>query len=141
MDKKDKKIHWYDVVAALPLIFVLLVILAIITGTVLLVRKNWTKTVTSYEVSRQANNFNVPRKLTVVNARTDTVLLEFTGTFSISNSGADELEVLCAIGDGKYQKHYIYLNEWTIYVVEDVSNNDVELYDSEFVFLPNKEAE
>lgn len=141
MDKKDKKINWENVVLALPLISGLLVILAIIVACVLLVRKNWTKTVTSYEVSTQANNFNVPRKLTVMNARTDTVLLEFTGTFSISNSGVDELEVLCAIGDGKYQKHYIYLNEWTIYVVEDVSNSDVELYDSEFVFLPNKEAE
>ena len=30
----------------------------------------------SYNISKEANNFNVTRKLTVLNARTDTILLE-----------------------------------------------------------------
>ena len=33
----------------------------------------------SNNISQEADNFNVTRKLTVVNARTDTILLELTG--------------------------------------------------------------
>ena len=33
----------------------------------------------SYNISKEADNFNVTRKLTVLNARTDTILLELTG--------------------------------------------------------------
>lgn len=39
----------------------------------------------SSNISKQADNFNVTRKLTVLNARTDTVLLELTGTFALKN--------------------------------------------------------
>ena len=33
----------------------------------------------SSNISKEADNFNVTRKLTVLNARTDTILLELTG--------------------------------------------------------------
>lgn len=35
----------------------------------------------SYNIGKEADNFNVTRKLTVINARTDTILLEMEGTF------------------------------------------------------------
>lgn len=43
----------------------------------------------SYNISKEANNFNVTRKLTVINARTDTVLFEMIGTFSLSKVNPD----------------------------------------------------
>ena len=42
----------------------------------------------SNNISQEADNFNVTRKLTVLNARTDTILLELTGTFSLQNNSA-----------------------------------------------------
>ena len=49
-----------------------------------------------YNVSKEADNFNVTRRLTVINARTDTILLQLTGTFSLkNNSQANELEIIC----------------------------------------------
>lgn len=90
----------------------------------------------SYNVSKEANNFNVTRKLTVLNARTDTVLLEMVGTFSLSNNSTNELEIVCEVAEGKYQKHFVYLNEYTLYVVEDVSGADVDKYHYELNFLP-----
>lgn len=90
----------------------------------------------SHNVSKEANNFNVTRKLTVINARTDTVLLELIGTFSLSNNSTNELEIICEVGDGKYQKHYVYLNEYTLYVVEDISGSIVDKYHYEINFLP-----
>lgn len=90
----------------------------------------------SHNISQEANNFNVTRKLTVINARTDTVLLEMIGTFSLQNNTANELEIICEVDEGKYQKHFVYLNEYTLYVVEDISGAEVDKYHYEINFLP-----
>lgn len=90
----------------------------------------------SENISQEANNFNVVRRITVINARTDTVLLQLTGTFSLRNNSNNELEVICELEDGKYQKHYVYLNEYTLYVVEDLSGSNVSKYSYELNFLP-----
>ena len=93
----------------------------------------------SHNVSKEADAFNVVRRLTVINTRTDTILMQMTGTFSImggGNSSNKELSVICELEDGTYQKHYVYLNEWTTYVVEDISGSDVSKYSYELNFLP-----
>lgn len=90
----------------------------------------------SYNISKEADNFNVTRKLTVINARTDTVLLEMIGTFALENNSSSELEIICEVADGKYQKHFVYLNEYTLYVGEDISGASVDKYHYEINFLP-----
>lgn len=90
----------------------------------------------SMNVSQEADNFNVTRKLTVINARTDTVLLELTGTFALQNNDDNELEVIIETAKGKYRKDLVYLNDYTMYVVEDVSGADVDKYHYEINFLP-----
>ena len=87
-------------------------------------------------ISQEADNFNIVRRITVINARTDTVLLQLTGTFALKNNSNNELEVICELEDGKYQKHYVYLNEYTLYVVEDLSGSNVSKYSYELNFLP-----
>lgn len=90
----------------------------------------------SQNISQEADNFNVTRKLTVLNARTDTILLDLTGTFALKNNSDNELEVIIETAEGKYQKDYVYLNDYTMYVVEDVSGADVDKYHYEINFLP-----
>ena len=90
----------------------------------------------SQNISQEANNFNVTRKLTVLNARTDTILLELTGTFALKNNASNELEVILETSEGKYQKDYVYLNDYTMYVDEDISGSDVDKYHYEINFLP-----
>lgn len=90
----------------------------------------------SRNVSQEADNFNVTRKLTVINARTDTVLLELTGTFALKNNDDNELEIIIETAKGKYRKDLVYLNDYTMYVVEDVSGSDVDKYHYEINFLP-----
>ncbi len=90
----------------------------------------------SLNVSKEADNFNVTRKLTVLNARTDTILLELTGTFSLKNNSDNELEIIIETAEGKYQKDYVYLNDYTMYVVEDLSGASVDKYHYEINFLP-----
>lgn len=90
----------------------------------------------SRNISLEADNFNVTRRLAVINARTDKPIFELIGNFSLSNNIDSELEVICEVAEGVYKKHFVYLNEWTIYVVEDVSGADVSPYHYEVNFLP-----
>jgi hypothetical protein len=64
----------------------------------------------------------------VYNARTDLIILEMEGAMSISNNSTSELVVTCMIGPNQYKKNYIYLNEYVIYVVEDISNTVTDPY-------------
>lgn len=90
----------------------------------------------AHNISKEADNFNVTRRLAVINARTDKPVFELIGNFALSNNGSNELEVICETENGVYKKHYVYLNEWTIYVVEDVSGAFVDPYKYEVNFLP-----
>lgn len=90
----------------------------------------------AWNVSKEADSFNVTRKLTVLNVRSDKVLLELTGTFAIANNAANELEVICKTGEEEYKKHFVYLNSWTVYTVEDISGADVDPYKYEITFYP-----
>lgn len=90
----------------------------------------------STNISKEADRFNVTRRLAVINARTDKPIFEIIGNFSISNNINNELEVICEVAQGKYKKHYVYLNEWTIYTVEDISGAYVDNYHYEVNYLP-----
>ena len=90
----------------------------------------------SVNISQQANNFNVTRRLAVINARTDEPIFELIGNFSLKNNSTNELEIICETAPGEYKKHFVYLNEWTIYVVEDISGANVSQYHYEVNFLP-----
>ena len=90
----------------------------------------------SANISQQADNFNITRRFVAINTRTDAPLLEVIGNFAIQNSSHDELEVIVEIAPGQYKKHYVYLNEWVTYTVEDVSGAFVDKYHYEVNFLP-----
>ena len=89
----------------------------------------------SYNISKEADSFNVTRRITVFNVRTDKVLWQMTGNFSTQSSDGD-LDVIVELPDGSYTKHYFDLNEWTTYVVEDLSGTGVTPYAYELNFLP-----
>ena len=90
-------------------------------------------------ISKEADNFNVQRRIIIINARTDTIMFELVGTFSINtNASTNELEVICELEDGTYQKHFVYLSEYTLYVVEDISHTNVSKYHYELNILPEQ---
>lgn len=90
----------------------------------------------SYNVSKEADSFNVTRRITVFNLRNNEVLWQMTGNFSTETEGND-LNVIVELPDKQYAKHYFNLNdEWTAYIVEDLSGTDVTPYAYELNFLP-----
>lgn len=90
----------------------------------------------AYNISKEADNFNVTRRLAVINARTDKPLFELVGRFAISNNEENELEITVEVAKGRYKKHMVYLNDWTCYVVEDISGASADEYRYEVNFLP-----
>lgn len=90
----------------------------------------------SHNIGQQADNFNITRRLAVINARTDKPVFELIGNFSLQNNTNNELEIVCETEKGIYKKHFVYLNEYTIYVVEDISGAYVDKYHYEVNFIP-----
>lgn len=105
----------------------------LITSVLLIVGCTDAETV-SYNLSKEADQFKVKRRITFVNLRTDTYLFSITGNCSVQGTG--ELEVVCRIGEDKYQKHFFNVSNETTYIVEQLEYNEVSKYDYEIVFRP-----
>ena len=110
-------------------------ILVLVIGTIVLTGCTESNRV-SNNIRKQADNFNVTRRISVINARSDKPVFELIGNFSLQNNANNELEIIVEVENGKYKKHFIYLNEWTMYVVEDVSGAYVDKYHYEINYLP-----
>lgn len=82
----------------------------------------------NHNLSQAADNFQVVRKITVYNARTDLIVMEMEGYMSLSNNTTNELVVTCKTGANEYKKNYVYLNEYVIYVVEDITGTTTDPY-------------
>lgn len=82
----------------------------------------------NYNISKQAEYFSCERKITVYNARTDNIILEAEGYMNISNNDANELVVTVKTGEDEYKKNYVYLNEYTMYVIEDITGTHTDPY-------------
>ncbi len=116
-------------------------VLYILTITILLLAMtgcNSADTV-SYNLSREADEFKVKRRITFLNLRTGEYLFQATGNCSVKGgleTDNNELELICKVGEDKYQKHFLYIADETTYVVEQLEYNDVSRYDYEFIFRP-----
>lgn len=82
----------------------------------------------NHNLSQAADNFQVVRKITVYNARTDMIIMEMEGYMSLSNNSTSELVVTCMTGPNQYKKNYVYLNDYVIYVVEDITSTVTDPY-------------
>ena len=79
-------------------------------------------------IGKQADYFESERRVTVYNARTDKIIMYIEGYISISNNSNSELVVTAKVGNGVYRKNYVYLNDYTLYVVEDISGTHTNPY-------------
>lgn len=98
----------------------------------------------NYNISKESNYFQSERRVTVYNARTDNVIMYLEGYIDISNNDNDELVVTAKVGKDSYKKNYVYLNDYTLYVVEDINGTHTDPYHYKVYFntsvLPDVEA-
>jgi len=92
-----------------------------------------------YNLTKEADNFNIVRQLTVINCIKGDVLFQMTGKMSITADTVDnQLEVIVE-DDGTYVKHFIGLSDNVTYVIEDLNlgDNAVSNYRYSLNFNPN----
>ena len=92
----------------------------------------------NYNVSKDADNFNVMRRLAVINTVDGSPVFEMVGRFAIeADTDDNQLEVVVETSQGTYKKHIIGLNQaTTMYVVEDISGANVSKWKYEINYLP-----
>ncbi|WP_346997948.1 hypothetical protein [Coprococcus eutactus] len=61
-----------------------------------------TADIVNHNLSKDGDEFNLYRKITVTNARTDTIMLEAEGYMSLSNNSNNELVVTIKTGEDTY---------------------------------------
>ena len=85
-------------------------------------------------LSKQAEYFECERRVTVYNARTDQVILYTEGYINIANNSHNELVIIAKVGANEYKKNYVYLNAYTLYVVEDITGTHTDPYHYKLYF-------
>lgn len=85
-------------------------------------------------LSKQAEYFECERRVTVYNARTDQVILYTEGYINIANNNHNELVITAKVGANEYKKNYVYLNAYTLYVVEDITGTHTDPYHYKLYF-------
>ena len=98
----------------------------------------------NYNISKQSEYFESERRVTVYNARTDKVIMYIEGYIDISNNSHSELVVTAKVGNGQYKKNYVYLNDYPLYVIEDITGTHTDPYHYKLYFhtdiLPSVEV-
>ena len=75
--------------------------------------------IVSEKIRLNANDFNISRKVTVINTRTDNILYENQGLISIEVKSG-RLDVITSEGDDTYTKDIIGLSSDTVFIIEDL---------------------
>lgn len=95
-----------------------------------------------HNISQQSDRFETYRRITVINLRSDTVLLQVEGYLSIQDSTQTELAVIIQTSPKEYKMHYIYTGAEIVYLVEQLEPSNTDPYHWEinvFATIPDIE--
>lgn len=89
----------------------------------------------SRNLSTDAEQFRIERRIVFFNGITDKYLLEIQGRCSVEPIEG-RLEVVCKTGDKKYEKHHLGLSDNVSYFSEQIETADVDEYRTKILFRP-----
>jgi hypothetical protein len=92
--------------------------------------------VASKNVSKAADNFEVNRRIVVINGITDKYLMVITGACSIDTSDPQKLVAICKTGPSKFKKFFAGLSDNVTYTVEQGQPIKASAYNYRVVFKP-----
>lgn len=94
---------------------------------------------TSENLSIEAEQFKINRRIVFFNGITDKYLLTVEGRCSVESSDSalgGSLEVTCKLGEDAYKKHFLGLSDNVSYFVEQLDSKDVSVYHYKVIFKP-----
>ena len=110
------------------------IVTMLLTAVSLVACANDTETV-SHNLSQDADNFKVHRRVVFFNGITDKYLLSIEGYCSITDE-SNQLEVTCKTGEDTYKKHFLGLSDNVSYFVEQLEPIESDPYHYKVVFKP-----
>lgn len=94
--------------------------------------------IASNNLSEDADNFKVQRKVTFINTVSDEVLYTVEGNFSIkADTDDNQLEITAKTGEDKFQKHFLGLSPTTVYIVEQLEWQETNKYQFKITIKPS----
>lgn len=93
--------------------------------------------VVSKNLSTEADQFNIERRIVFYNGITGEYMLTIEGRCALGNNdGPHELTVVCETGPEQYKKHFLGLSDNVTYFVEQMDSANVSKYHYIVIFKP-----
>lgn len=92
----------------------------------------------THNLKREADDFNIRRRITVLNTRTDTPMMQITGLLAISTDDDGDLNITIEKAPGEYVLNFAHLSQDTTYIVEQIETKEVSKYQYEIKFYPSQ---
>lgn len=94
--------------------------------------------ITSSNLSKAADQFEINRRIVFLNGITDKYLLSIEGRCSIAtDKELRELAVTCKVADNQFKKHHLGLSDNVSYFVEQIDAADADSYHYRVIFKPD----
>ena len=81
-----------------------------------------------YNLLKETSDFKTYRKITVINLRSDKVLMEFEGYLTTKLDSEKDVNIMILTGPDKYQLHYVRLADEITYLCEQLDNTTTDPY-------------
>lgn len=94
----------------------------------------------NHNLRTQEGNFEIYREVTVINLRSDKILLEVEGYLNIHIDSDGDLNITIMTGPKQYMLHYVSLAGEVVYVSQQLENATTNPYNWEiriFAILPD----
>lgn len=94
--------------------------------------------VASSNLSKDADNFKILRRIVFYNGITNEYILQIEGYCSLGNDDkSGELSVTCKIGPDQFKKHFLGLSDNVTYFVEQIDAANVSTSHYKVIFKPS----
>lgn len=113
-------------------VFAIMALIMLLTGCEKSERVN-------YNIRREANNFNVYRRVVAINTRLNETLFAVEGYISVNVDSDGDLNVTIQTGEEEFKLFYAHLGNDVTYTVIQIEPSSVTPYAYNISFFPAKE--
>ena len=93
--------------------------------------------VVSRNLSNDADNFKIERRIVFYNGVTDNYILTIEGLCSFDAGDGKKVSVTCKVGDDQYKKHTLGLSDNVTYFSEQIDSKNVSASHYKVTFKPS----
>lgn len=91
----------------------------------------------SANLSKDAENFKINRRIVFYNGITDTYILQIEGFCSVETEEQGKLTVTCKTGNEQYKKHFLGRSDNVTWFAEQIESANVSVSHYKVIFKPS----